>query len=432
MLRRPAPVRLGAMDVEVRRLRAGEELAYVRSERIPFLDPYAGDDEQRDDDERSARKMEADRSWVAESGGRFVGNAAIYSLNLTLPAAPGQQTPVVPFAGVTGVGVHPTHRRRGLLRRLMACMLDDARERGEAFAGLIASESVIYGRFGFGHATSASELTIDSREAAFDRPAPELGLQLLDGDEAAKVLPDLFERQRRTRAGEPNRTALDWERRLADRPRDRREANAMFHAACDEGYVSYRVKEADILQAERCRLQIEELRGITAEAEAGLWQFVFSIDLVGEVAARRRPVDEPLRWRLVDQRQLRVTGVVDWLYLRILDVPAALEARGYRSEGRLVLDLLPAADTLDGQPDPAPGRWVLEAGSDGASCRPARSEEAADLRLRVTELGALYLGGFPASLLAAGGRIEELRPGGLDRADLLLATSLAPLTGTGF
>jgi predicted acetyltransferase len=420
------------MDVELRRLRPGEELGFVSSVRVPFLDPATDDPEDRISDQRHIRELEVDRAWVAEDRGRFVANAAIASLDLTLPAPPRAPAPIIAFAGVTAVGVHPTHRRRGLLRRLMAAMLEDARARREALAGLIASESIIYGRFGFGHATSGMEVRIDSREAAMLVPPPTLDIRLLDGDEAAKVLPDLFDRQRRVRAGEPSRNAALWEHRLSDRPSRRRGANALFHAVCDEGYVSYRVYADDGLSAERCRLVIEELRGLTPAVEAGLWQFVFDIDLVGEVSAWKRPVDEPLRWRLADQRQLRVTDMIDWLYLRILDVPAALQARGYRREGRLVLDVLPPTDDLDGQPDAAPGRWVLEAGPDGASCRAAHRGEDPDLRLRVTDLGAIYLGGFPASVLAAAGRIEELRPGSLDQADALLVTSPAPLTGTGF
>ncbi len=420
------------MAVEVRRLRPGEETRFISSVRVPFLEPGTDDPEDQARDQRHLRELEVERAWIAEDHGRFVANAAVASLDLTLPAPPGAQTPVIPFAGVTAVGVHPTHRRRGLLRRLMAGTLADARARGDAFAGLIASESLIYGRFGFGHATSATEVRIDSRDGAMLVPPPPLDIRLVDADEAGKILPDLFERQRRLRAGEPSRNTIQWEERLLDPPVRRQGANALFHAVCDEGYVSYRVHDEDILRGDRCRLLIEELRGFTPAVEAGLWQFVFDIDLIGEVRARRRPLDDSLRWRLVDSRQFRITDVIDWLHVRILDVPAALQARGYRRAGRLVLDVLPPTDDLDGQADEAPGRWVLDAGPDGASCRPARLGEEPDVRLRVTDLGTLYLGGFPASVLAAAGRVEELRPGSLDQADGLLSTSPAPLTGTAF
>ncbi len=420
------------MEVEVRQLRPGEEMAFVQSVRVPFLDPTTDDAEAQQTDERWAASVETDRSWVAVDHGRFIANACNISLDLTLPASPGQAAPVRPFAGVSAVGVHPTHRRRGLLRQLMAKALADGRARGEAFAGLLASESVIYGRFGFGHATTAAELAIDSARSAFLTPAPDLDVRLLDRDAASKILPELFDRQRRSRAGEPSRDDRVWEDLLADRPYRRHGGSGLFVAACDQGYVAYRAHEDDIMRAAYPRVVIEELRGLTPEIEAGLWRFVLDLDLIGTVTALRRPLDEPVRWRLLDARQLRVTSVDDRLYLRILDVPAALEARGYRRADRLVLEVTPPSDPLDGQPDQAPGCWVLEAGPDGASCRAARAGEDPDLRLGVTELGAIYLGGFPPSLLAAAGRIEELRTGSLDRADALLATSPAPLTGTGF
>jgi predicted acetyltransferase len=420
------------MDVEVRQLHPGEEIAFVHSERVPFLDPASDDGEARRADERSAAHLETDRAWVAVDQGRFVGNACIYSLDLTLPAAPCQAAPVRPFAAVSGVGVYPTHRRRGLLRKFMAIMLDDARRRGEAFAGLIASESVIYGRFGFGHATTATELAIDSRRSEFLVPARPLDLRLVDRDEATKILPDLFDRLRRSRAGEPSRDAAVWDDYMQDRPDQRRDGNGLFVAVCDDGYVAYRACDADIMRPSYPKVVIEELRGVTPAVEAALWRFIFDLDLIEEVIAKRRPLDEPLRWRLADPRQLVVTGVNDRLYVRVLDVPTAFEDRGYRRADRLVMDVLPPSDQLDGQPDPAPGRWVLEAGPDGASCRAARKGEDADIRLGVTELSALYVGGFAASTLAAAGRVEELRAGSLDRADVLLATSPAPLTATGF
>ncbi len=420
------------MDVEIRPLQPGEELAFVQSERVPFLDPATDDAEARHADERAVAHLETDRAWVAMDRGRMVGNANIYSLDLTLPAFPGQPAPIRPLAGVSGVGVHPTHRRRGLLRRLMAAMLEDARTRDEPLAGLLASESVIYGRFGFGHATTLMEVTVDSLRSDFLVAAPELDLRLIDRDEAAKILPELFDRLRRGRAGEPSRDAGVWEDYLDDRPSRRHGASGQFVAVCEQGYVSYRAYDADIMRAEYPTVVIEELRGQTPDVEAALWRFVFDLDLVGDVRAKRRPVDEPLRWRLADPRQLKVDVVRDRLYLRVLDVATALESRGYRRAGRLVLDVLPSADQADNGPDPAVGRWVLEAGPDGASCRSVRNGENADLRLGVTELGALYLGGVAASTLAAAGRVDELRPGSLDRADALLATTPAPLTGTGF
>jgi predicted acetyltransferase len=415
------------MAVDIRPLRPGEQLAFVQSVRVPFLDPTTDHATDRERDARRAEHVEVDRSWVAEDGGRFVANACIDTMDVTVPAAPGRPAAVVPMAGVSAVGVHPTHRRKGVLSQLMALMLDDARRRAEPLAGLIASESVIYGRFGFGLATDMVEWTIDCRHTDFLVPAPDAEIRLVDADEATKTLPEIFDRQRRGRAGEPGRNDLKWREVLADERDHRGGASARFIAACDEGYVSYRVLERDVLRAERCTAIVEEMRGCSPDVEAALWRFVFDLDLVGDVKARRRPVDEPLRWRLSDPRQLRIASVDDRLYIRVLDVPAAFEARGYRSAGRLVLEVGRGAGE-----DPALGRWVLDAGPDGASCRRARAGEDADVQMGLTELGALYMGGVSASVLAAAGRVAGLKAGSLEMADRLFLTSPAPLSGTGF
>ncbi len=422
----------GVMVTEVRPIRPEEGAAFRHSVMVPFLAPYAGDADQVADDEQWATKLEPERAWVVDADGRFAGNACIYSLDVTLPAAPGQPCPVVPMAGVSAVGVHPTHRRRGYLRQLMAAMHDDARSRGEVIAGLEASESVIYGRFGYGLAADVAEYAIDSRSSRFAVPAPEVDVRLVDREEAAAVLPAIFDRQRRTRAGEVDRNAATWAYTLRDAPHDRGGASARFHAVCDDGYVLYRADiGADVFRAERPAVTIDDLRGTTPGIEAALWRFVLDLDLVGRVTAHRRPVDEPVRWRLADPRQLQTVGVEDRLYLRILDTPGAFEARGYQGEGRLVIDVL-EPESSEGAADPAPGRWVLEAGAAGASCRRSRKGEAADLRLELPTLGTLFLGGFPASLLASAGHIEELRPGALAVADRVLMARPAPRSGTGF
>ena len=421
-----------AMEPVVRKLRPGEEPDFRRSVMIPFLDPFAGDPDQVADFDLWAAKSELDRIWVVDSDDGFVVNAAIYSLDVTLPAAAGQPCPTMAMAGVSAVGVHPTHRRKGLLRQLIRAMHDDARNRGEAIAGLEASESVIYGRFGYGLAATLAEYTIDSRAAAFAVPAPDVGLSLIDKEEALTRLPAIFDRQRRTRAGEVDRSPAYWVQALADPPHDRGGLSARFHLVCDEGYVLYRADhDAEMFRGRRVGLVAEELRGTTAEVEAALWRFVLDLDLVGQVTVKRRPVDEPVRWRLADPRQLMTTSIEDRLYVRILDTTAAFESRGYQADGRLVLDVV-APRSPEGADDGAPGRWVLEAGPEGASCRRARVGEDADLRLGLAALGTLFMGGFPASVLAAGGRIEEVRAGALTEADALLTTRPSPRSGTGF
>ena len=193
----------------------------------------------------------------------------------------------------------------------MAAMLDDARRRGEALAGLLASESVIYGRFGFGHATTAMELSDrqPSGRSSWCRPR-QLDLRLVDRDEAAKILPDLFDRLRRARAGEPSRDAggLGGLPGGPARPAPRRPAGCSWRSATTGTWPTGPTTPTSC-GAEYPTVVIEELRGPTPEVEAALWRFVFDLDLVGEVTAKRRPVDEPLRWRLADPRQLQVTVV---------------------------------------------------------------------------------------------------------------------------
>jgi predicted acetyltransferase len=289
---------------------------------------------------------------------------------------------------------------------------------------------VIYGRFGFGLASDSIEFYIDSARSAFNRSFVDPGVRLIDTDEARKVLPELWERTRRARAGEPNRSPEFWEEYFDDEPSSRHGGSALFFAVCDDGYTSYRASpEDEVLRGVRVPITVEELWGSDAETEAALWRFVLDLDLVGTVTFRRRPVDEAVRWRLKDPRQLRTRYLDDRIYLRVLDVPATLESRGYRSEGRLVIDVRPA--DVPSRSDPAVGAWSLEAGPDGSSCAPAGGASP-DLRMRVTDLGSIYLGGVKASTLAAAGLVEELTPGGLDRADRLFGGGPAPSTVTGF
>ena len=399
----------------MRLIQAGEEERFVRSVMVPFLETPAAD--QNDDLARFASRVEPDRAWVEEEKGRFVANCDIYSMDVTVPGGA-----TIKMGGVSAVGVHPTHRRRGLLTQMMQLMLEDCRERQEPVAGLLASESVIYGRFGFGHATDDQTLKIESSRARqLTAPRP-IDIELIDAEEAKKVLPDLFDRCRRTRAGEPNRSQPRWDDLLEDSPRQREGNRGAFIAVARNGFVRYRqASNGD-------NLIVEDLHATDLETEAALWQFVTSIDLVESVIAKRRPVDEPFRWRLADPRRLRVEDQEDYLYLRVLDVKAALEARRYYQEGALTIELTPPASPQPG--DDAPGTWRLRADPEQAACE--RSDAEPDLRMEVTDLGSIYLGGFRPSALAAAGRIEELRAGAATDADAIFQTPLAPRTATGF
>jgi predicted acetyltransferase len=415
-------------EVDIRLIRSDEIGAWARSMSVPFLWPMATDADR----ERWMREVQVEvgRSWAADDRGHFVGNAGILSRRVTLPAGLDGRCPEVAMTAVTAVGVHPTHRRRGILRRLMGLMLDDGRAKGEVVAGLTASESSIYGRYGFGWAVTGTRAVIATDRSAFAVAAPTLDIELLFGDEATKVVPAVFDRVSRWYPGQVNRDEPTWSAMLADHEDGRNGASASFYAVCDQG-----MDDRD--DVEGVRLLVHDLIGETPEVEAALWRFALDTDLAREVVAFPRPVEEPLRHRLVDPRQLRTTRVTDVLWLRILDTPGALTARGYLRAGRLVLDVRAPVSTptgpdgIDG-PDPAAGRWMLEAGPDGSTCRAAAPGESTDLTLGVAELSALLAGEVRATTMAAAGKVQEERPGALGDADALFVSGRPPMSLTGF
>jgi predicted acetyltransferase len=370
---------------------------------------------------------EFDRTLAAFDRGRIVATAGAGSWELTVPGPAS-----IPAATVTAVAVLPSHRRQGILTALMARQLDDVAARGEAIAVLTASESIIYGRFGYGLATWASGFKIDRRDAAFARPLESSGrVVVLDRDEAAKRIPDLYDDLRQRQTGELSRPAAWWADYFSDPEEDREGTSIQFYAVHEsdageaDGYVSYRVKrswtDAGVNNGDT---QVQELHAATGSVRLALWEFCLGVDLVATISCYNAPPDDPLRWRLADPRRLAVTGVSDWLWARIVDVPAALAARRYRTPGRLVLDV-----TDEFVPRNA-GRYELIGGPDGAECRPTDAET--DLALGVAELGALYLGGVSCTTLARAGRVEERRAGALLTGDQLFVGARAPWCSTEF
>jgi predicted acetyltransferase len=435
------------MGVEVRAITPAEAEAFARSVTVPFL----GRD-RRQDVEHNLRCLEPDRAWAAVERDQFVGNASSFTRNVTLPPTPGRPCPVLPLAAVSQVGVHPTHRRRGLLRAMMDEVLADARRRGEPLAGLKASEGGIYGRFGFGLATQVAGWRIDTRRSAFRASPTPAEIRLVDAGEASKLLPGMHERFRTARAGEVSRDDAAWAEWFAaatgeDGDGQQHDVDAPFYAVAGDGlgYVAYQASDTSDGVRFGARADVAEVYAGDAETEAALWRFVLDIDLVTEVVAKHRPVDEPLRWRLADPRQLRVAAVEDLLWVRILDVPVALEARGYTASGRLGFEVVDGDEAVR-------GKWVLEASSNGASCTRVRAARAGSraprtgagrasaagtrstgtgLRLGIAELGSVLLGGVAPSALAAAGRVEA-DPASLATADRLFCTAVAPFSGTKF
>jgi len=420
---------------EIRPIEPDEFPAFRRAGDAAF-----GHQPSDEDIEADRAMLELDRTLAAYDAGRIVGTATAFSFELTLPGpttgATGETAPVVPVAAVTSVGVLPTHRRRGILRALMQRQLEDVRARGESMAVLTTSESVIYGRFGYGLATSAVGIDIDVRHGAFARPVvqpegPGPGrLALLDHDRVHEVVPPAYDRIRRRQPGALGRTAAYWQRLLSNPSAPMDGAGGRFCVAYEsatgqvDGVAIYRVRSQWTDGIAGGALLLRDLFTATPEAYAALWQYLFGLDLIVNVQCHSRPVDEPLRWLLADPRRLRVTRLSDDLWLRVVDVPKALSARRYGRADSLVLELsdpfLPRNT----------GRYALEGGPDGASCRPTTAD--ADLDLTVADLGAILLGGVSAGTLARASRVVERSTGALRRADALFASDPAPYCGTPF
>jgi predicted acetyltransferase len=380
------------------------------------------------DEERADHELwfEYDRSIAAFDGDRIVGTGGAYSMELTLPGLT-----TMPVGGLTAIGVLPTHRRRGILRSMILYHFDEVEGRGEMVSALGASESVIYGRFGYGMATTCAEYEIDPRYGAFLRPPAGGGrLRLLEPDETAKLVPPFYDRYRRGQPGELDRPQPWWDVYVRDPDWTRQGASRHFDVVHEsepgrvDGWLSYRVESRWSKGLASNLVKVRALVGLTPEADAALWHYCLTMDLAGSIQVYDRPVDDPIRWRLADPRRLRASYVDDQLWIRLLDLPGALSARRYATEGQLVLEVTDALRPRN------QGRFRLEGGPDGATCEPTRAEP--DLALDIADLSAAYLGGASMATLARAERVAELIPGALLHADRMFASDPRPISTTHF
>jgi len=347
--------------------------------------------------EREKTVWELDRTWVVEDGGRYVATAISYSFEMTVPGGAR-----VPVAGVAQVAVLPTHRRRGLLRDVLGAVLTQAKEMGEHYAILNASDSGIYGRFGFGQADRVLRVELESDHVDLVVPVASGRVELVDRQEAVPQLADLYERFGRRRPGAVGRSEAWWALVLHEEASWRGIGDPFVavhrdEAGAPDGYAIYRSRERWDRGHAEGSIEVRELEAATPEVEAALWRFVCDIDLRTRVVAYPRPADEPIRWRLAQPRRAWVSETLDLLWCRPLDVAACLGGRRYAVEDELVLGV---TDTTF--PDET-GAYRLHGGPDGATCE--RVDEAPDVELDVSVLGSIVLGGIDAAELAAAGRI---------------------------
>jgi predicted acetyltransferase len=403
------------MGFEIRPISAEELPAFHGAMGVPF-----GFDSKPEQLERFRNTFELERLRAAFDGGQIVATFGAFSYRM---AVPGGSTPM---AGTTVVSVSPTHRRQGILRAFMADHFTELYEHrsrdGESLAALWASESSIYGRFGYGPASELARVKLEKPHAAMAEPVSIQGtMRLLDRNEALAEFPKVYEQIVASRPGTFLRSARWWEHRVLSDPEDSRDGatahRRVLHVREGEpaGYVLYRTKA----NRERHTNQVivMELLGIDAAAEKALWQYLFGLDLVTSIEYWNQPVDAPLHWWLVQPRRLE-RSILDGLWVRLVDVPAALAARTYSSPGSIVLKVTDPHCAWNA------GTFQLDVADDGrADCK--RTQKGADIEVSAYGLGAVYLGGHRLRDLARAGVLTG-DPDALCRGDRMFTWQRPP------
>ncbi|MGZ6995127.1 MAG: GNAT family N-acetyltransferase [Acidimicrobiia bacterium] len=405
------------MDIELRPIVADELPAYERADEYGFGLRY-----EKDDDRHHWSGLELERTVAAFQGDEIVAAGRNYSLELTLPGGA-----VIPASGVSWISVRPTHRRRGILSRMMAYLAEESARRGDPVSMLTASEGGIYGRFGYGVATRVLAIEMHRSAVAFAAPVQQGRVRMVEPEENLKVAPELFDRVRVQRNGAVSRPSAWWLDAWGQKEFVKQRFDVVYEVdGRVEGYAVYGIEGRWQNGFSDQTVGVHDLVAVTPDAEAALWQHLCSIDLTNRVTHWVVAPDTELPWRLADVRQMRTVALRDWLWLRPVDVAALLSARTYATAERLVLDV------RDGRrPDgAASGRFLLEGGPDGATC--VRTDADPDLVLGVGALGSISLGGVPASLLARAGAVDEQVPGTLRVADRMFAAERAPFAFTWF
>jgi predicted acetyltransferase len=371
-----------------------------------------GEETREGEFERFSKMLPRDRWFAAYDGDRPVGTATSFPFRLTVPGGE------LAAGGVTWVGVLPSHRRRGILRELMKRQLEDLRDRGEPLAILYSSEPLIYGRFGYGVAAPSVEMEGETARFAYrDDPGPTGSVRILDTEEALRVLPPVYDAVRAEVPGFVARGSEVWElTRLADPEHWRRGAGPKFVAVVEfdgkpAGYAIYRIKSDWQDGFSRSHVRLIEAIATSPVATRELYRFVYGIDLVVRVEGRYDP-GSPLFLMVSDPRSLHLK-VFEGLWLRFVDLEAALGGRTYAGDDAVVVDVRDSFCPWNA------GRWRI-----GNTVE--RTDDEAELELDTADLASAYLGAFDFNELAAAERVRELKPGALQRATDLFRTSRPP------
>ncbi|GHC59637.1 GNAT family N-acetyltransferase [Streptomyces flavofungini] len=413
----------------------------------------------------------------AYDGDALVGLIAAFRFTVSVPGGE------LPCPGLTFVSVAPTHRRRGVLSGMIAKLYEMCREDGRPVAALWASEDAIYGRFGFGPATHGNTVEVNSERPLALRITPDDGpLRLVDPANAPALLGPYYDRTRADRGGRVARSEAWWSeewlveedeeddelspprvvvlgaRADATQPDatqpEAAQADATQAAAAQAnpdatrtpaptptpitGYAVYRTKTRDDAPG---LVRLDELEADTPQAAATLWRYLANIDLTGLIRAWGRPVDDPLLLFAADRDQVRVTGHFPALWLRLVDVRAALLARAWAAPADLVLQVtdaqVPANDgrfrlTVSGQDAPYEGTRAPGEEADTYKTTYEPTSAPADLTIEVRDLGAAYLGGTRITAAVRAGLATEHTPGTAAALDAALRTAHLPHTADEF
>ena len=358
--------------------------------------------------------MEPSRGFAARDDGAVVGGAASFPFELTVPGG------TVRTAGLSVVGVLPTHRRRGILRGMMRAQLDDVHRRGEPLGLLWASEDTIYGQFGYGLASVSCDMDLPKSAIAFARPFEARGqVRILKEADALAPMAESYERVRLNHPGMLARSADWWRyRRLSDPEHRRMGGGELIRVVLTldgkpSGHALYRLFPEFSSGTSNGFVRVIEAIGATPEATREIWRFLLDIDWVARIKASMLPVDHELFFVLARPREMNLL-VHDGLWCRLVDLPKALAARKLGAGEPVVFEVADAFCPWNA------GRWRVSAA--GAE----KTTADADIACDITALGSVYLGGFSFGRLARAGRISELREGASARADALFPADRAP------
>jgi predicted acetyltransferase len=363
--------------------------------------------------ERFSAVLPPERMFAAWVDGAVAGGAGAFPFELTIPGGR------VRAAGITLVGVFPTHRRRGILRAMMRAQLDQVHEDGEPVAYLWASEETIYGRFGYGIASLSGSFDLPRDRATFVQPFEPTGqVRLVEsGEEALDLMAPVYEAVAAETPGMFARTREWWSSRVLADPEWRRGGGGELQRAVldvdgrPQAYALYRLHMSFESGVPTGSTNVIEAMGTTPEATREIWRFLLDIDWMRSIKAGLLPVDHPLFFLLAEPRRMGFR-VLDGLWVRLVDVEAALAARSYGDGSPLTIEVVDAFCPWN------EGRFRVPGGE--------RTNAAPDLRVDVTTLGSVYLGGFTFAELARALRLEELSPGAIARADTLFRADRAP------